>query len=1093
MRYLTKLHLGVAIQAALCFAYAQAITPVQSSLNLTADPGNVSQTATLTVNSSGAPLLLNISVSTFGTGSWLYASPGIVGTPATVIVYGNASQLGSGVYLGEILVSAVGATNSPVSIPVTFTVGTAGVTTLSVTPQSLTFNGQAGGLSPATQTLAIASTPTGVGFAISASTENGLNWLVVSTPIATAPAAVTVSILTGGLAPGVYRGTITLTPATGGSVNVPVTLNLTSGIGISASSTGFQFYYQIGSFLPPYQTFDLSGSGGAPVSFAITPSTSDAKTWLSASPLFGATPQTIAVSVSPSGFGPGVYTGNLHVSAPSASNPTLDLPVKLTVATGPLLTISALPAKFVYQIGGTTPPQQTIALGSSTAALNYSVIVNASSGGSWLAVSPASGITPASLTITVNPVGLPAGDYDGSISITAPDAANSPVIVPVKLSVSDTTAITATLASVELNYQIGGLNQILSQVVGVGSTGGAVDVTATAVAATCGGNWLQVFPASFTAPGTVTIAASPLGFTTPTDCTGTVVLTQKNNGQGVQIPVTLRVSTTPLLNISPLALAFSAPFEGDTTGAQTINLTTTDNSSAAFTATPSADTASSWLKVQTSSPTTPATITARADPANLSVGTYHGSISVTSPVLSTARVIPVTFKVTSTIAAAVSPAAVSFLQVAGGTTPAPRDVTLTSPGASISFVATPSTANAVNWLSATPNTGVTPSVIRISVNPGGLAPGQYNGSVIVTLPAASNSPLAIPVTLSITQAQTISASTPALTFSYGAGNPVPPEQQVSVTSVGGGPLSITAVAGTSTGGGWLKVAPTSGTTPATFSVSVDPAGLGTGSYDGTVTFTAAGAGGNPLTVAVRLNVTGVPVPAIGQVTNAASGMRGAISPGEIVTLKGESLGPADGVSFELTPAGTVDTVLAGSRVFFDEFAAPMLYTSPGQINAIVPYEIAGRATVQVSVEYRGVRSPVVTVQVAASAPGLFTVTQTGSGQGAILNQDNSLNGTSAPAAKGSVIQIFATGEGVTRPPLQTGSVTSGVHQPIGPVVVLIGNFSAEILFAGSAPDAVAGLFQVNARVPAGVMSGPVPIAIVVGGVSSQPGVTLRVE
>jgi uncharacterized protein (TIGR03437 family) len=117
------------------------------------------------------------------------------------------------------------------------------------------------------------------------------------------------------------------------------------------------------------------------------------------------------------------------------------------------------------------------------------------------------------------------------------------------------------------------------------------------------------------------------------------------------------------------------------------------------------------------------------------------------------------------------------------------------------------------------------------------------------------------------------------------------------------------------------------------------------------------------------------------------------------------------------------------------------------------------------------------------------------GQGAVLNQDNSVNGPSNPAPRGTLVQIYATGEGLTSPPGITGSVTgSNTKSPVLPVNVAIGGMSAAIQYEGSAPNAVAGLFQVNALVPAGVVPGPaVPITLTIGGATSHSGVTIAVK
>ena len=99
------------------------------------------------------------------------------------------------------------------------------------------------------------------------------------------------------------------------------------------------------------------------------------------------------------------------------------------------------------------------------------------------------------------------------------------------------------------------------------------------------------------------------------------------------------------------------------------------------------------------------------------------------------------------------------------------------------------------------------------------------------------------------------------------------------------------------------------------------------------------------------------------------------------------------------------------------------------------------------------------------------------------------------AVRGSVIQIFATGEGQTSPAGRTGAVTgSSGGAPVLHVMVTVGGIEAPLQFAGAAPYAVAGLFQVNAVVPQGAPSGSaVPIVLSVGGVPSPSGVTIAVQ
>ena len=133
--------------------------------------------------------------------------------------------------------------------------------------------------------------------------------------------------------------------------------------------------------------------------------------------------------------------------------------------------------------------------------------------------------------------------------------------------------------------------------------------------------------------------------------------------------------------------------------------------------------------------------------------------------------------------------------------------------------------------------------------------------------------------------------------------------------------------------------------------------------------------------------------------------------------------------------------------------------------------------------------------VAGSAPGVFTLDATGTGPAAVVNQDGSLNSATNPAARGSVISIYATGEGRTSPAGATGSVTqSNTKTPLLPVTVKIGGIGATVQYAGSAPDEVAGLLQVNAVVPQGVGTGAaVPVTVSVGGIASRAGETIAVK
>ncbi len=165
------------------------------------------------------------------------------------------------------------------------------------------------------------------------------------------------------------------------------------------------------------------------------------------------------------------------------------------------------------------------------------------------------------------------------------------------------------------------------------------------------------------------------------------------------------------------------------------------------------------------------------------------------------------------------------------------------------------------------------------------------------------------------------------------------------------------------------------------------------------------------------------------------------------------------------------TQLADTEVTFDGIASPLIYVSSGQINAIVPYEIAGRVTTNVVVMCSGVSSTSLMLNVADTVPAIFSPARAAAARARLSIRTIPCNGATNPAATGLVISIYATGEGMLQPSGTTGSVTSltpPFPTPVAtPVSVTIGGQTATIQYAGEAPGLVSGVLQVNAVIPAG--------------------------
>ncbi len=540
------------------------------------------------------------------------------------------------------------------------------------------------------------------------------------------------------------------------------------------------------------------------------------------------------------------------------------------------------------------------------------------------------------------------------------------------------------------------------------------------------------------------------------------------------------------MTASPTMLNFNVQQGGARPSDQTIALSS-PGTVLTYSATVSTQNGGLWLAV-TNSPTgtTPGTLSAGlSNFSGLGSGSYNGSIVITSQASNNPVVVPVTLTVTPGVALVASPPALTFtLRNQGGNPSAQQALNVTASGTAVPFTATATAP----WLSVTPGSGSAPGTVTVTANASGLAAGNYSGNVV--LAPNGGAPVILPVSLTVAVSPTLAISLQTVPFVYQQGGQPPVTQSIAVNSTGGAVAFATSVS-TASGGNWLSVTPQQASSPANLGISVDPSGLAQGTYMGTIRIQPSDTTINPISITITLTVS-AGVPAITSLVNAASFAAGPIAPGEFVTIFGTSIGPATPASLQVAD-GVVTTTLSGVRVLFDGTPAPLVYVSATQVSAIVPYGLEGRVSTQVQVEYNGVQSTPIGFRIAGSAPGIFMLDQ--NGQGAILNQDSSINSTTNGAAAGSIISIYATGEGAVIPQGVDGEIIGGdtLRAPKLAVTVTIGGQTADVLYAGSAPGSPGGVLQVNARIPSGVPPGSAQIVIGAGNASSQSGVTVSVQ
>jgi uncharacterized protein (TIGR03437 family) len=353
------------------------------------------------------------------------------------------------------------------------------------------------------------------------------------------------------------------------------------------------------------------------------------------------------------------------------------------------------------------------------------------------------------------------------------------------------------------------------------------------------------------------------------------------------------------------------------------------------------------------------------------------------------------------------------------------------------------------------------------VIPDGLAAGVYQGAIQIISKGAANSPQTVNVTLNVSSQPVLTAAPGSIALTYHSGDQAPDGIALSVGSAVATGFSVDTYSR-----GWLEVTPNEGTTPASVTVWVNPYDMPPGQYQGEVRLKPTGATATEVTVPVNLTVVATPSFEASGVMNAASYQPGWMSPGSMVSIYGSTLGIQ---SASVTQA-PLPTTLGGTQVSLNGIVAPLYSVSPGQITFQVPFEIAaGPAVLRVITD--GVQSSPLLVSVSAASPGISM----DRGQSVILNQDWSANSASQPAQPGSVVVVYLTGLGAAVPALASGQ-PAPANPPSTlalPVAAQLGGKSANVLFAGPAPG-MAGVYQVNLQVPAGLAGGSAPLAIGAG-------------
>lgn len=228
-----------------------------------------------------------------------------------------------------------------------------------------------------------------------------------------------------------------------------------------------------------------------------------------------------------------------------------------------------------------------------------------------------------------------------------------------------------------------------------------------------------------------------------------------------------------------------------------------------------------------------------------------------------------------------------------------------------------------------------------------------------------------------------------------------------------------------------------------------------------------------------------PAYGVGCVTSAASLLPGPIAPGEIISLFGLGLGPGEAAIGGPDSSGRFPTSLSNVSVMIDGIAAPLLYVSSAQINAVVPFGVRIHSPGAIEVKGTGIEIEIAPVEIseAQAAPAAFTLDGSGSGQAAAINEDGTVNGPTNPAPRGSTVALWLTGFGQMQPIPTDGLISQGPSStPVLRPTARIGTSGqpAEVTYCGDAPGMIYGAIQMNIRIPQFSDTGQLQVTIEMG-------------
>ena len=793
--------------------------------------------------------------------------------------------------------------------------------------------------------------------------------------------------------------------------------------------------------------------------------------------------------------------------------------VREVLAAAPTFQVSTTNLQFTAP-AGSTAVDQSVDVSGSIPGIPYAATVSASA--PWITVSPVSGTMPASVRVSVDPSKLAAGSNQGTVTIASAVTKPAALAISVRLTTTAAGQPSLNLKPTSLNFAFVQQSAARIRTLTISNVGGGSLPVNIVAATNSGGAWLKTSATTATAAAfgstSITLTIDPTNLAAGT-YSGTVTASSVNPAQSVTVPVTITVSAVlQSILIPQTGLTFFAVQGGGPAAPQFFHILNTGRGQMRWSTRASTLSGGSWLSAfptnglsDADSPLVPS-VRLDVDPQGLAAGTYSGTVQVTAPDAdNTPQFVSVFLNVLrpgSNIGPVVQPSAMIFSAVAGRESPGSQTILVQSlNSAPVTFRSGAVTADGRNWITVAPREGTVTAAqpARIVVQPviEGLGPGIYRATLTLSFSDGNTRNIAIVLVIAPTGSArgsgglvqaiggcTATALVPVFTLlfdGFSASVGYPGQVAVKVIDDCGNPM-IT---------GNVTVSFSNGDAPVRLTSLKDGTFAGTWTPQRTTTSVTVTADaeipeqrikGSVKVQGSFLTLDTPPVIGDGAVVNAASfAQQAPLAPGSLITIFGSKLAQGQAAASTIP----LPTSLGGSSVVVAGIQTPLTFANEGQVNAMVPYDVAVNIPQQVIVTRGANYSAPQSITVAAAAPGVFTRDGSGGGQGLVFKVDSTGTQTLADAAHpvraGDVVVIYCTGLGKVAPPVIAGSPApdAPVSNTVNPVIVKVGGVDVTPFFAGLTPR-FAGLYQINLVIPPGVTPGDqVPVVITEAGQSGR--------